>query len=82
MTDEARAVPLPWACRVTFTLDGLPPFVREACGHTAGDAAALGRALAEKGAGLGVWITAYQLVPAHRIVTVDLADPVEAKGKR
>ena len=81
MADEARAVSTPWSCRVTFTLDGLPPFVREACGHTAGDAAALARSIAVRGAEMGVWVTAYQLVPAHRIVTVDLADPVEAKAK-
>jgi len=82
MGDEARAVSTPWSCRVTFTLDALPPLDREAHGHTAADAAALARMIAERGAVQGVWITPYQLVPAHRVVTVDLTDPVEAKAKR
>jgi hypothetical protein len=81
MPIEAAAVPLPWTCRVVFTLDGLPPMDRVARGHTAADAAALARNVAESGAVRGVWISAYVLIPAHRIITIDLADPIEEKGK-
>jgi hypothetical protein len=79
---EASAVPLPWSCHVTFLFADLPVLDRETHGHTAADAAALGRALAERAVIQGVWVSAYVLVPAHRLVTVTLADPVQAKGTR
>ena len=81
MSGEAGAVPMRWTCRVVFTLEGLPPFDRVARGNTAGDAAALGRTLAEAGAVRGVWVSAYVLIPAHRIITVELADPIEDAKK-
>lgn len=81
MSGEASGVSMRWTCRVVFNLDGLPPIDRVARGNTAGDAAALARNVAESGAVRGVWISAYVLIPAHRIITIDLADPIEEQGK-
>lgn len=81
MSGEASAVSQPWSCAIRCAFDGHPDVDRQAHGHTAADAAALARYMAERIATVGIWVGPDVLLPAHRITAITLADPVNAEAK-